>query len=185
MMAMILYIHAMETVFVFSDLHGDRHALADICERVHSEQADLILFAGDMGIDRLGGSRSLLGNCGVPIMSVRGNCDSSWAYSAAEMPLPPQFRHIPWYDRTLFLTHGHLLHWADGSPIALTERDIWISGHTHRSQISVRRGEPIMLNPGSAANPRDNRPPTYAVITHDCITISAVATGAVIESYLL
>lgn len=172
----------MERIFVFSDLHGDIHSLDKVLERIDEEKSDGILFAGDLGLDYLGTHRTKLRQLPIPITMVRGNCDSVWSFSEAQFPVPRQYATMTFGERTIFLTHGHLItHW-EVSPLPLQTTDIYICGHTHRSQLIHPKGAPILLNPGSVTSPRDSNPPTYAMITSKHIVLHALDTGEIRDS---
>jgi putative phosphoesterase len=172
----------MEKIFVFSDLHGDRHALQSVEDRIVAESADQVVFAGDAGIERLGLWQSPLLHTKAPMIMVRGNCDTSWAFSDANIAIPPIYRTLEFDGRTLFITHGHLFPYQQGLPLELTEHDVFICGHSHRAQLFQEKENPIYLNPGSVSRPRDRIPPTYAIITKQEITIRLLKNGECIKT---
>jgi len=167
---------------VFSDLHGDRHALQAVENRITTESADQVIFAGDAGIERLGLWQTPLFHTKAPVLMVRGNCDTSWAFSDAGMTVPPLYRTIEFAHRTIFITHGHLFHFQQGLPTDLTADDLFICGHSHRALLFQEKGEPVYLNPGSVSRPRDHIPPTYAVITQQEIAIRVLTTGETVKT---
>jgi len=166
---------------VFSDLHGDRLALDSVMSRIKEEQVSQILFAGDMGLERLGTYQASLKSLGIPLCMVRGNCDSPWLYSHFGIRTPQLYCQFNFGNRIIFMTHGHLYHRWDSVPSSLTQADIFISGHTHRSELIHPEGEPLLINPGSVSSPRDALPPTFATITHHEATIKILETGQVIN----
>lgn len=140
-------------IIAFSDTHGRRSAMHDVLER----PADAYIFLGD-GERELDDMRLIYPD--KKILSVCGNCD---IYSSAPL--------IDIYSERgvrLMFTHGHeygvkystlrLLALAKGNDI-----NVVLFGHTHCRHIEYTDGVYI-LNPGSAAQPRDFLPPSYAYI---------------------
>lgn len=175
----------MDRILVFSDIHGDMQAIDRIISKIEHEQADHILFAGDLGIDRLAAKVSKLRHLPIASTFVRGNCDSAWSFSEAAFPLPTQYAVLHMGKRIIFLTHGHLIPNWESAPVAFASTDIFVSGHTHRSLLEHPKKQPIHLNPGSASSPRDRKAPTYALITPEGIAIKILATGEILEQMKL
>ena len=140
-------------IIVFSDTHGRGSAVRKILQK----PADAYIFLGD-GERELDEARQLFPD--KKIYSVCGNCD---IFSSAQ--------NIDIYSENgvrIMFTHGHhhkvkytldvLLSLAKSNDIK-----VMLFGHTH-----CRRAEYIdgiyLLNPGSAAEPRDFLPPSYAYI---------------------
>jgi len=179
------YIRYMEKLFVFSDLHGDVKALAMLVERIKMERPDQLICAGDVGLERLGHNQVMLFSTGIPISIVRGNCDSPWIFADTGRPIPPQYDSMEFGERTVFFTHGHLFSNWRMVPRALGEQDIFITGHTHRAKLVHTKGGPTLLNPGSVSSPRDSKPPSYAMIRSDIISIHELSSGVELESLVL
>lgn len=175
----------MNRIFVFSDLHGDGDALKMLLSRVSEESCDHIICAGDLGLDRLGQQRNLLQGLAIPFSMVRGNCDSVWTFSEAGFPIPPKYTILNLGVRTVFVTHGDTIPIWNAAPISLLENDIFISGHTHIALVTQSSTGPYIINPGSASSPRDNRPPSYAVITNREILVKALVSRRVLEALTL
>lgn len=180
-MEYIEYSTPMERILVFSDLHGDTKALGLLLESIEREDADHVLFAGDLGLERLGIDRMKLKEVVIPFTLVRGNCDSMWTFDEYWFPVPPQYTVLEMDDHTVFLTHGHVIKdWQD-APIFLGQNDIFITGHSHRSRLIHFPEQPILLNPGSASSPRDHSSPSYAMISRDEITLHQLSNGHVLK----
>ena len=140
----------------FSDTHGNYSAMHKIFKR--NGDADLFIFLGD-------GERDLdslrVQYLDKKIVNVSGNCDFA--------SLTPE-NDIYMTDNgiKIFFTHGHkwgvkystdrLFYKAKeiGAQIALF-------GHTHCRYYAYEEGIHI-LNPGSAGQPRDGKPASYAYI---------------------
>lgn len=171
------YIHGMELLLVFSDLHGDEHALDLLLVRAEEEHATGLLCAGDVGLERLGRHREAFGTLHIPIRFVKGNCDSLWSFSDMGLQLPPRYLTHPFAGRTICMSHGHIIHTWQEFPLLMMEKDIFISGHTHIARLEWNQGEPIVLNPGSVTSPRDGRSPSYAIINEEGIWLKELTSG--------
>lgn len=155
-------------VVILSDTHGSTQAV----ERVFSEQpdAELYLHAGDVLSDAKY-LASLVGaelNAGEQdesvsprVIGVPGNTD----WPDGNQPLA---RVVCAAGHRILLAHGHSFgvqyttkFFADAA--AESNCDIAVYGHTH--VVDVSPGTPItVLNPGSAARPRDAYEPSYMVV---------------------
>lgn len=156
---------------VLSDLHGDDESL----RAVMAMDADLILFAGDLGL-RNPSVSMVLRNRSVPFISVRGNCDSPWDYEPAGLPMAPLHLSMTLNGHDVFMSHGD----RGIRPDCVSEGMIVITGHTHVPSLERENGV-IYLNPGSASRPRGRFGPSFAVIDESCIEIKELGTGAVIS----
>ena len=140
-------------IILISDTHGYGDGLAD---SMKEQQASYILHMGD-GVAE---AYRLKEETGLPVFVVAGNND----YRGQEKEeLFLMLEHIP-----IFMTHGHRygVHYTRESlaKAALQkEAKIALYGHTH-----IFRDEEIagvrLINPGSAALPRDGGSPSYAVL---------------------
>ena len=155
-------------VVILSDTHGSTQAV----ERVFSEQpdAELYLHAGDVLSDAKY-LASLVGaelNAGEQdesvsprVIGVPGNTD----WPDGNQPLA---RVVCAAGHRILLAHGHSFgvqyttkFFAEAA--AESNCDIAVYGHTHI--VDVSPGTPItVLNPGSAARPRDAYEPSYMVV---------------------
>lgn len=145
-------------ITVLSDTHrSDDLGLVD-STRSAVTAADLVVHAGDFteiavieAFERLNPS----------FVAVHGNADSE----AVRRRLPE--REVVDFDGVrIVLTHRHE---SGRTGLGLLGReagaDVVVSGHTHRPGID-RLGEIVLLNPGSHAQPRGNRP-AFATISPD------------------
>ena len=175
----------MNRIFVFSDLHGNIDGLKMVLKRADEENCDLIICAGDIGLDRLGSQRDQIRNSRIPMILVRGNCDSAWTFPEAGFPIPPKYTIIEFFQRTVFVTHGDVITDWRAAPVPLSKKDIFISGHSHIAHLEQSSAGPIVLNPGSVSSPRDHRPPSYAVITADEISIKVLRSRRILKKLML
>jgi len=133
---------------VISDTHGYLDARV-IDAFVGTE---LIIHAGDIGKPKILETLATV----APVKAVRGNTD-----------------HGPWADdlpsTAVVVLNGvrlyvlHDIQQLDLEPQAAGIRVV-ISGHTHRASLEEKNSV-VFLNPGSAVEPRHNRPPTVAILT--------------------
>ncbi|HEY8444531.1 MAG TPA: metallophosphoesterase [Bacilli bacterium] len=131
-------------IIVISDTHRNQEILQELA-RIHND-ADYFLHAGDSCLPP-----SLI----YPFLSVKGNCDF-YQYQPHLIIKTPTFN--------IFMTHGHL--YTKTSLIAsakLNDCKIAIFGHSHIPFYQNEDGI-ILLNPGSATNPRGNSKKSYAII---------------------
>lgn len=155
-------------VVILSDTHGSTQAV----ERVFAEQPDaaLYLHAGDVLRDAdylatLVGAELNAGEddetMSPRVVGVPGNTD----WPDGNQPLA---RVVCAAGHRILLAHGHSFgvqyttkFFADAA--AESNCDIAVYGHTH--VVDVSPGTPItVLNPGSAARPRDAYEPSYMVV---------------------
>ena len=153
---------------ILSDTHGSTQAV----ERVFSEQPDaaLYLHAGDV----LGDAEYLASLVGAELNA--GEQDESVSPRVIGVPgntdwpdgNQPLARIVCAAGHRILLAHGHSFgvqyttkFFADAA--AESNCDIAVYGHTHI--VDVSPGTPItVLNPGSAARPRDAYEPSYMVV---------------------
>lgn len=171
----------MKKVVVFSDLHGDVNMLRLIIARAEKEKAELILFAGDLGIHHSTLIVHVIRNSSIPFLLVRGNCDSPWAFVDVQMTIPPRYQKIQFGSRIILATHGDVFSYWKDSPEKLSEEDIFITGHTHVAMLEHEDDSPYLLNPGSASRPRDDQEPSFAVISEKGIFIQEILSGITIK----
>ncbi|MGI6108753.1 MAG: metallophosphoesterase family protein [Eubacteriaceae bacterium] len=141
-----------------SDSHGSKDALLNAVDAIG--EADLIIHAGDYASD----SEWIKEYVGIPVMSVRGNCDF---YDESY----PEFIDTKVGGHHLLVEHGHRQHVKSGIEDFLIdarahEADIAVFGHTHIPQIVEIRGV-LLVNPGSVSLPHGSNSPSCAVITLD------------------
>ncbi len=159
-------------IFVISDTHG-AYAPLERAIRRHLD-ADLFLHLGD-------GQREWrfipmsFPEIKDRVYSVRGNCDSNeYGEAPYEITLDVGFGH------RLFATHGHrygVKYSLDVLKQTARENncDIALYGHSHVSHTEYENGLYVM-NPGSAARPRDGKKPSYGLID---VTEAGIMTNVV------
>ena len=130
---------------VLSDTHGLlRKEVID-----HLSGSDAIFHGGD--INNQGILMTLKGI--APVYVVRGNNDKEWAEA------------IPLYlDFTLGGLRLYMTHKKRDLPADLSPYDLVIYGHSHKYE-EIRRGNTVLLNPGSCGPRRFNQAITLATVT--------------------
>jgi putative phosphoesterase len=140
---------------VFSDTHAtDDPSLSDaMCEAL--DRAEVTIHAGDFTtpavLDHFEAATD-------SVVAVSGNRDTPGVRKRV-----PEMATVNALDRRILVVHGHD---HDETSLSLLARqegaDVVVVGHTHRPMVG-RIGEIAVLNPGSHADPRGNRP-AYATI---------------------
>ena len=141
-------------IIVFADTHGSFSAANTIF--ANNQICDHFIFLGD-GMEEIEHIKTIYPE--KKIYCVSGNCDSSDA---------PLSQTIEIFNTKLFMTHGHYFNVRDSFDDLInraTEENasVILFGHTHCRLYKYIKGFHI-LNPGSAAQPKDKEPPGYAII---------------------
>ena len=108
------------------------------------------------------------------IIAVRGNCDSEVDQTLLDFPMTADYQTIPLAGGKLFTTHGHLFDPTPSLleiPSTVTRGDIFAFGHIHLPILEVNKNGIVVLNPGSVALPKEEHPPTYAIMDDGKIQI--------------
>ena len=129
---------------------SDTHGAIDVVDTVFAmaPDAELWLYAGDV----VGDAQDLATIAQTDVRFVPGNCD--WPN-----PNTPETIVVEAAGHRILLTHGHVYGVQYGTRFlveaaAEANCDIAVYGHTHVAEYTP--GTPItVLNPGSAARPRD------------------------------
>jgi putative phosphoesterase len=145
--------HLPREISSLKGLDGEKADVENFLDRLadYFGRADLILHAGDHTEDSFYEALRQKGN----LKAVHGNMDAPELKEAL-----PEYALIPCEGVRIGLMHG----W--GAPWDLPERvfhawpepkpDVLVFGHTHEAY-HRRRGDILLLNPGSATNPRGGR----------------------------
>ena len=143
-------------IIVFADTHEDRRSMREVFRR-NEDTAQVFIFLGD-GVSHLNKMRIAYPD--KTIYSVPGNCD--------DPSTGPDFDIKQIGDVKVLFTHGH--NWGVKYSVERVfykakevGADIALFAHTHKRFYEYVEGVHI-LNPGSAAFPRDGKKPCYAFI---------------------
>lgn len=136
-----------------ADTHAEETAQLTDHLRAVVADASVVVHAGDF---TTGAVLDAFESATDRFVAVAGNSDT-----AAVRQRLPDTRAVDWRERRFVLAHGHR---HDRTALSLLARqesaDVAVVGHTHAAGID-RVGKTVVVNPGSHADPRGNRP-TYA-----------------------
>ena len=139
---------------VISDTHGNWASIDEAVQIANNMETWLHL--GDCVPD----AQYLAATYDVPVYGVAGNCDWPTGDTCYE-------RVIDIAGHRIFMTHGHnygVRYTQEYIKEAAESQgaDIAIFGHTH--MVEYLSGSPVILNPGSAARPRDDDRSSFMIM---------------------
>ena len=144
---------------VISDTHGNLNSIDNAVSM--AQDMDMWLHCGDCVPD----AEYLQSLVDVPVYGVAGNCDWPMGSTVYE-------RIVEAEGHKIFLTHGHNygVRYTQEYVMEAAESqgaDIAIYGHTHI--VEYMKGTILVLNPGSAARPRDEGRGSFVImeLTHN------------------
>ncbi len=146
---------ALMRIIVFSDTHGNVAAAKQVFE-INKNTCDHFIFLGD-GLKELALMKELYPD--KKVYCVSGNCDAPTCYSSDVIEI---------FKTKIFITHGHYLNVKESHDTLIQRAKeenavMALYGHTHCRYYKYEHGLHI-LNPGSASQPKDGLPPSYAFI---------------------
>ena len=158
---------------IASDLHGSYYYAQQLQQAFEREQADRLLFLGDLLYH---GPRNdlprdyapkqvipLLNSLAPKLLCVRGNCDTEVDQMVLDFPILADYALLYAGSRTVFATHGHVFNLNHLPPLA--PGDILLHGHTHVPAWQEFGSGNLYLNPGSVAIPKENSAHSYIMLT--------------------
>lgn len=147
---------------IVSDLHGSAFYCKKVLEVFQKEQADRLLFLGDILYH---GPRNdlpkdynpkqviaMLNERKQNIVCVRGNCDTEVDQMVLEFPILSDYCVIDLGRQLVYATHGHC--YGEDTPPPLHKGDILLCGHTHIPKC-VQKETYTYMNPGSVSIPKE------------------------------
>ena len=145
-------------LLVISDTHGHYGILRDTILKHPDVQS--VIFCGD-GAEEVERFQIEYPTAAARLLSVRGNCDHTLTIPIRTVLQLP-------YGHRLVAVHGHNFMGGDYRKnllkLAKEEKaDIVVFGHLH-ARIDEHYQSVRLFNPGSAAEPRDGRPPSFGLI---------------------
>ncbi len=157
-------------LLIASDLHGSLYYCNRLIEVFAKENADKILFLGDILYH---GPRndlpkdyspkdvaSILNELKSNILCVKGNCDSDVDQCMLQFPIMAEYCLVMLKNNIIYATHGDKYN-KENIP-AINTGDILLFGHTHVPEYSEKNGI-IFMNPGSLSIPKENSSNSYLV----------------------
>lgn len=178
--------------FIASDIHGSAYYCKKMLKAYDREQADKMVLLGDIlyhgprnDLPREYAPKeviSLLNERRVEILAVRGNCDAEVDQMVLQFPIMADYAVIQLEkDRQVYLSHGHVYHEKNLPP--MKKGDAFLHGHTHVLRAEQKDGI-IFLNPGSVSIPKEDNPPTYAILEKGIFTVKTFE-DEIIKEYVL
>lgn len=162
---------------IVSDLHGSAFYCKKVLEVFQKEQADRLLFLGDILYH---GPRNdlpkdynpkqviaMLNERKQDIVCVRGNCDTEVDQMVLEFSIMAEYCILYNEDKMVFATHGHCFNKAN--PPMLKAGDILLHGHTHVPAKEMFDGK-WYLNPGSVTIPKEGSAHSYMILEDGAFT---------------
>ena len=102
------------------------------------------------------------------IYAVRGNCEAEVDQMVLDFPVLADYMLLFEGEKVIYATHGHI--WNEEHLPPMKSGDVLLHGHTHVLRAEKKNGI-LILNPGSAAIPKEGNPPTYAVLENGVFLI--------------
>ena len=149
---------------IASDLHGSYYYAQQLQQAFEREQADRLLFLGDLLYH---GPRNdlprdyapkqvipLLNSLAPKLLCVRGNCDAEVDQMVLNFPVLADYAVLPVGQRLVYVTHGHVFNLNHLPPLA--PGDILLHGHTHVPAWTNFGQGNLYLNPGSVSLPKES-----------------------------
>ena len=177
---------------IASDLHGSYYYAQQLQQAFEREQADRLLFLGDLLYH---GPRNdlprdyapkkvipLLNSLAPKLLCVRGNCDAEVDQMVLNFPVLADYAVLPVGQRLVYVTHGHVFNLNHLPPLA--PGDILLHGHTHVPACEDC-GDFMYLNPGSVSIPKESSPHSYMVFESGVFSWKNIETGEVYRTFAL
>ena len=165
-------------LFIASDIHGSAFYCRKLLDTYEKEGAQRMILLGDILYH---GPRNDLPKEYAPkevirmlndkkheIYAVRGNCEAEVDQMVLEFPVLADYMLLFAGGRAVYATHGHVYNEEHLPP--MKPGDVLLHGHTHVLR-AEKKGDIIILNPGSVSIPKEGNPPTYAVLEDGIFTI--------------
>jgi putative phosphoesterase len=173
-----------------SDTHGDPAAWSKAMALL--ESCELILHAGDHlyhgafnpilpSYDPLKLAEEM-NECPVPMLHVRGNCDSEVDQLALRDPIMSPYAICNLDGISIMLTHGDAM--DETQLVDLAERyraQLLVRGHTHVHGV-WDHGSLLVCNPGSPSLPKGNEVPSVAILENGKVSLHDLRDGSVLAS---
>lgn len=175
---------------IISDIHGNAQSL--IQALTTPIPRDLIILVGDYLnhgplnpiLDEYNPElvAKTLNEINVPIIAVRGNCDSEVDQMLLDFPMMNDDSYFRFKDKTIYITHGHLF--EPKTDMIDKKVDLYISGHTH-IPIMEHIGEAILFNPGSISLPKGKEKSSYGMIQQNLLELRDCKTHKILKTLKL
>ena len=134
---------------IASDLHGSYYYAQQLQQAFEREQADRLLFLGDLLYH---GPRNDLPRDYAPKQVI----------PLLNFPVLADYAVLPVGQRLVYVTHGHVFNLNHLPPLA--PGDILLHGHTHVPAWTNFGQGSLYLNPGSVSLPKENTAHSYMTL---------------------
>ena len=178
---------------IASDLHGSYYYAQQLQQAFEREQADRLLFLGDLlyhgprnDLPREYAPKEvipLLNGKKEKLLCVRGNCDAEVDQMVLEFPVLADYAVLPVGQRLIYATHGHIYHVKNLPPLA--SGDMLLHGHTHVPAWTEFGQGNLYLNPGSVSIPKENSPHSYMTLEENAMQWKELESSAVFHELTL
>lgn len=158
-------------LLVASDIHGSAYYCRKLLDTYEKEGAQRMILLGDILYH---GPRNDLPREYAPkevirmlnekkdeIYAVRGNCEAEVDQMVLDFPVLADYMVLFERGHAIYATHGHTYH-EDRLP-PMKSGDVLLHGHTHVLR-AEKKGDIAIWNPGSVSIPKEENPPTYALL---------------------
>lgn len=166
-------------ILIASDLHGSLPATEQVLRAYKEMDARHLILLGDL-LNH--GPRNPIPEGYAPaavadklnamsehILAVRGNCDSDVDQMLLNFPMMSDFSWLMLESGVrLFLTHGHLYHQEQMSPLA--PGDVLVHGHTH-IPVAEYFNNVSIFNPGSTTFPKGGYVPSFGLYENNFLKV--------------
>ena len=179
-------------LLIASDLHGSAYYCKRLLEQFEKEQAQKMIFLGDILYH---GPRNdlpkdynpkeviaMLNSMAAQILCVRGNCDCEVDQMVLQFPILAEYAVLFLEGRTVYLTHGHTVNCEH--PLAFSQGDVLIHGHTH-VPVCEEHDSFVYLNPGSVSIPKASSAHSYMIYEDGVFTWKNLLTAEAYQTYQL
>ena len=177
---------------IASDLHGSAYYCKLLLQRWEEEQADTLIFLGDILYH---GPRNdlprdyapkeviaMLNPLAEKLLCVRGNCDCEVDQMVLDFPVLADYGVLAERGRRIYLTHGHVINKAH--PLPFVQGDVLLHGHTHIPACEDCGGF-WYLNPGSVSIPKNGSKHSYMTCEDGEMLWKDLETGEVYQRWTL
>lgn len=178
---------------IASDLHGSYYYAQQLQQAFEREQADRLLFLGDLlyhgprnDLPREYAPKEvipLLNGKKEKLLCVRGNCDAEVDQMVLGFPVLADYAVLPVGQRLIYATHGHIYHVKNLPPLA--PGDVLLHGHTHVPAWTEFGQGNLYLNPGSVSIPKENSPHSYMTLEGNTMQWKELESSAVFHELTL
>lgn len=165
-------------LLIGSDIHGSALYCRKLLDAYEKEAAQRMILLGDILYH---GPRNdlpaeyapkevirMLNERKQEIYAVRGNCEAEVDQMVLEFPVMADYMLLFAGDHAVYATHGHVYNEEQLPP--MKPGDALLHGHTHVLR-AEKKGDILILNPGSVSLPKEGNPPTYAVLEDNVFSI--------------